>query len=445
MRLRFHNHIFFLIAGILGILPFFSVSVLAQSDNTEYYDRNFLRYEDFIYRKNIRTVQLQKEDWEYAAPVIKLGSPEKLKLTFDDLGSELRNYHFTIIHCDANWQPSDRLLQSEYIGGFFDDNIIDYQYSKNTVQRYIHYELIFPTENLKPTKSGNYLLKVFQDYDPDKIVLTRRFMVVDERVNIISDIHRATIINDYNYKQEVDFTIQTTGYQVTNPYQDLKVIVMQNDRWDNAIVKLKPLFVKDNELTYDYDQDNVFAGGNEFRNFDIKSLRWNSEYVKYNTSDSAKNYHVYLYPSKNRGFFQYLSDTDINGRYKITRQESSASGGVVEAEYVYVHFTLPMKEAVENGSIYVTGELTGWKYSNENKMHYNKVLSQYEATLYLKQGYYNYEYAYLKDNETKPDESVIEGSHYETENDYIIYIYHRPMSSNYDQLIGMKRVNSLRY
>ncbi len=427
------------------LLSAINVPVFAQSDPTQYYDNNFLRYEDFTYKKNIRTVQLQKEDWEFSAPVIKLGSAERLKLSFDDLNADTKNYRFTIVHCDANWVPSSRLLQSEYMNGFFDDNIVDYQFSRNTIQRYVHYELLFPTENLKPTKSGNYILKVFLDYDQNNVVLTKRFMVADEHVTIIPDIHHATIINDYNYKQEVDFTIQTEGYQITNPYQDLKVILMQNDRWDNAITKLKPLFVKDNELTYDYDQDNVFPGGNEFRNFDIKSLRWNSEYVKYNSSDSAKNYHIYLFPGKSRNYLSYLSDRDINGKFKIVRQESSPAASVIEAEYVYVHFTLSMKEAVEDGSIYVFGALTNWKYSNENKMRYNKALSQYEATLYLKQGYYNYEYVYLKDSEKTGDESFVEGTHYETENDYEIYVYYKPLSSNYDQLIGVKRVNSVRY
>jgi Domain of unknown function (DUF5103) len=436
----------FLFSGIISItLCYLPFACMAQTEPAAYYDDTSLRYTDFIYRKTIRSAQLQKVDWEFSAPVIKLGSNEKLKLLFDDLGSELQNYRFTLVHCDDDWQPSDRLLQSEYLSGFFDDNITDYQYSKNTVQRYIHYELVFPTENLKPTKSGNYLLKVFLDYDQNNLALTQRFMVVDERVNILPDIHRASVINDYNSKQEVDFTIETGSYPLTNPYQNLKVIVMQNDRWDNAITKLKPLFVKDNELTYDYDQDNVFPGGNEFRNFDIKNLRWNSEYVNYGSSDSAKNYHVYLYPGKSRGYLQYLSDRDINGKYKITRQESSAGGSQTEAEYVYVHFTLPMKEPIEHANIYIFGELTGWQYSNENKMHYNKILAQYEGTLYVKQGYYNYEYVCLKDNETQSDASLIEGSHYETENNYEIYVYYRPMDSNYDQLIGMKRANSIRF
>ncbi len=424
------------------VLPFLAY---CQSDDEEFYQSNFLRYEDFIYKKTIKTVQLQKDDWEFTAPVIRLGTQEKLKLTFDDLGAESKTYRYTVIHCDANWQPSDRMLPSEYIKGFFDDNIYDYRFSSNTLQNFVHYELIFPTENLRPTVSGNYLLKVFADYDQNDLILTKRFMIIDERINIIPDYHRATIIEESNFKQEIDFTLQTTGLVITNPFQDIKVVLMQNDRWDNAIGNIKPLFVKDNELVYDHDRDNVFAGGNEFRNFDIKSLRWNSERVKNITSDSSKNYHVHLFPDKKRSYLRYMTDRDINGQYKITRQESSRNGSDIEAEYVYVHFTLPMEEALREGSLYVFGELSNWKYGNSNKMTYNKTLKQYEATMYLKQGYYNYQYIFLKDNEKAGDVTEIEGSHFETENDYVIYIYHKPFTSNYDQLIGMRRFNSSRF
>ncbi|MBI4946738.1 MAG: DUF5103 domain-containing protein [Bacteroidetes bacterium] len=434
-------------------------------DTSQYYDNSFLRYEDFIYKKNIHTVQCQKADWEFSAPVIRLGTNDKIKLAFDDFDTDSKNYRFTIIHCDANWVPTTHLLQSEYINGFLDDNIIDYQYSKSTVQRYVHYELLFPTENLKPTLSGNYILKIFLDYDQNNLILTRRFMVMDERVNILPNVHRPSIIEDYDYKQEVDFTIQKSDYQITNPYQDLKVVLMQNDRYDNAITTLKPLFIKDVELTYDYDKDNVFPGGNEFRAFDVSSVRWLSERVqniiyeapkppdpKESNTDSTLQgggksgaYHVYLYPDKRRNYLKYFSDVDKDGKFKINRTESSQGTKETEAEYVYVHFSVPMSDPVTDGGIYVFGGMTEWKYSNDFKMKYNRADQAYQLTLYLKQGYYNYEYVYLKDNEKVGDESFVEGSHYETENDYALYVYYHPMSGNYDQLIGMKRFNSIRY
>ena len=386
---------------------------------------------------------------------MRLGTSDQIKLLFDDLDVESKNYRFTIVHCDANWQPTTHLLQSEYIKGFFDDNITDYQYSRNTIQRYVHYELLFPTENLKPSKSGNYILKVFLDYDLNDVVLTRRFRVMDERVKIIPDVHRPSIIEDYNYKQEVNFTILTPNYQIQNPYQDLKVILMQNDRNDNAITNLKPLFVKDAELTYNYEKENVFPGGNEFHAFDISSMTWRSEQISivlypgrdtsHEINDSIKTYHVYLTTDKQRNYLKYFSEIDKNGRFKINRAESSTGTAVTEAEYVYVKFSLTMSAPMTDGGIYLLGELTDWKYSNESKMIYNYAEKEYQLTLLLKQGYYNYQYTFLKDNEKCGDETLIEGTHYETENEYVIYVYNTPMGSNYDQLIGMKRFNSLKY
>jgi hypothetical protein len=61
----------------------------------------------------------------------------------------------------------------------------------------------------------------------------------------------------------------------------------------------------------------------------------------------------------------------------------------------------------------------------------------------MKQGYYNYEYAFLKDGTTDGTASYFEGSHYETENDYMILIYYRNPQDRYDRLMGMGMANSV--
>lgn len=451
-------HIYQTILILISALSFFSVSHLnAQKEkkqgkwkallesgkdttSEDYYGDNTIRYEDYVYKSNIKSVQLYDESFQLSQPLLSLGADEKLKLSFDDLDADLKSYSYTIIHCNANWEPSD-LVPAEYIDGFADNTINDYRYSFNTLQKFTHYTATFPNNYLRITKSGNYIVKVYVDANPDNIILTRRFMIYQNRVQISARVLQASIIEDRNYKQEIDFTINHTGYTINNPYNDLNIIISQNGRWDNKKTGFRPQFVKDNELVYDYDELNVFPGGNEFRFFDIKSIRYHSERIYKVRTDSAGN-HVELYVDEKRSYKRYSTYTDMNGKYLIKIQEGTNSD--VEADYCYVTFFLPYDEPLIEGNLYVFGGFNDWRCTKENLMHYNPGRLGYECILYLKQGYYNYEYVFLKDGSTVADEILIEGSHYETENDYVIYIYHRQQGTFYDQLIGVKRLNSMR-
>ncbi|MCW3086602.1 MAG: hypothetical protein JWP12_3968 [Bacteroidetes bacterium] len=418
-----------------------SLNTSSQDTTAEdYYGSTAIRYEDYIYKPNIKTVQLHAESFELTQPILNLGTTEKLKLSFDDLDADLKTYTFTIIQCNWNWEPSD-MIQNEYLDGFTDNNINDYRYSFNTLQHFTHYNATFPNENVRITKSGNYILKVYENSDPNNIVLTRRFMIYENRVAVTSRVLQASIIEDRNYKQELDFTIDHTGYTINNPYGDLNIVMTQNNRWDNQRTGFKPQFVKDNQLVYDYDDLNVFPGGNEFRYFDMVSIRYQSQFIYKVTQDTAGN-HVILRNEEDRSFKRYTTYTDMNGQYLIKVQEGTNSE--VEADYCYVTFFLPSLDPMIQGNFYVFGAYNDWRCTKENMMHYNTKRLGYECTLYLKQGFYNYEYVFLKDGSTVADETLIEGSHYETENDYTIYVYHRQQGTFYDQLIGVKRLNSMR-
>lgn len=406
----------------------------------DYYGDNSIRYEDYIYKKSIKTVQLRDESFELTQAIISLGSQEKLKLSFDDLDGDLKNYSYTVIHCNADWVPSD-LMPNEYIDGFIDNSIIDYRYSFNTLQNYTHYNALFPNSSMRITKSGNYLLKVYQDSNPENIVLTRRFVVFESKVMIESKVQAASIIEDRLFKHEIDFNIDHTGYAITNPFSDLKITITQNSRWDNAKTNLKPVYVKDQQLVYDYDEENVFPGGNEFRPLDIRSMRFHSDRIYGIKTDSA-GYHVELLSDEKRTFKRYYSQPDMNGNFIVKVQEGNNSE--VEADYCYVTFFLPYDAPLTDGNLYVFGAFNAWKCNRENLLHYNEKRFGYECTLYMKQGYYNYEYAFLKDGVTAADETLIEGMHYDTEDDYTIYVYHRQQGTFYDQLIGVKRLNSMK-
>ena len=438
---KFLIHTFIFSALLITPIISNSQEKTLNTNNEEYYGSSTIRYEDYVYKPAIKTVRLYDENFELSQPIINLLAPDKLKLSFDDLDADFKNYAFTIIHCNLNWQPSD-LVSAEYIDGFPESPVRDYRYSFNTLIKYTHYNAYFPNDNMKITKSGNYILKVFVEGSPDDIVLTKRFMVYENKVTIQPRVTAASIIADRNFKQEVDFTINHTGYQINNPYNDFHVVVAQNNRWDNAKTSLKPLFVKDVELVYDYDEDNVFTGGNEFRNFDIKSIRYHSERIASIKYDSSAGMQVYLLPDEKRTFKRHTTIGDLNGNFAIKIQEGNDSE--VEADYCYVHFFLPYDDVLTDGNLYVFGAYNGWRCNQDNLMKYNEKRFGYEGTLLLKQGYYNYEYAYMKDGATAADNTLIEGMHYETENDYTIYVYHRQQRTFYDQLIGVKRFNSNR-
>jgi hypothetical protein len=409
-------------------------------DDGDYFSETVIRYDDRVYQPTIATVLLSPDPPTMLPPVIALDNEEKLFLSFDDLSGEHKTLSYTVVHCNAKWEPSNCSI-TDFLDGFMDQGISNYSFSRNTIQRYIHYEASFPNESFKLLISGNYLLKVFQDGNQDKLVLTKRFMVYENKVALTGDVHAPTIVADRAYKQEIDFTVSYTDPQIANPFQEIYPVILQNGRWDNAITGLQPQFLMDKELRYDYEDVNVFKGGKEFRWFDTRTLKLNTERVEKITRDSAtSSYHVQLLPDERRTFKRYMNNADINGKYLVRTQDNHDSE--IEAEYCYVHFFLAWPVQELGGNMYVMGAMTDWQCTARNKMTYNKERRGYECVLYLKQGYFNYQYAFLKDGETAADEYTAEGMNQETENDYWILIYFRKTGARTDELVAVKRLNS---
>lgn len=409
----------------------------------DYVNDNVLKYDDYVYKPHIRTVQFHESSWEYAPPVIPLRGGMQLELSFDDLEGDQKQYSFTFAHCNADWTPSD-LMTSEYLDGFYDLNILNFSYSMNTFQKYTHYSILFPQQNnVRFTKSGNYLMFVYEAGDPKNLVLSRRFMVYDERVNIAGNFRQPIGGGEQYNKQHLDFTITSGNYELTNPYRDMKVVLTQNNRWDNAVTNIKPTFMNGSQFVYSLDDASTFNGGNEFRYFDTRSLRFLTERVKEIYRDEQLKNHVVLYPEENRSVKPYLFYNDFNGNFVIRNRESSGNMDI-EADYVHVDFFLPYTQPESNGNFYIMGKLTDWRMNKMSKLSYNYTRSGYEGSLYLKQGFYNYIYVLSDDNRKSGDETVVEGNHWDTENDYSVFVYHRKFGTYYDQLVGYKKLNSLK-
>jgi len=432
----------FIKRSVLLITLGFSTFAFGQAPEDDYANDNALRYDDHAYKATIKTVQLYGTEWEFSPALIEMNTGAQLQLSFDDLEGDQKQYSLTFVHCNADWTPSD-LMTMEYMEGFNDMNIINFSFSINTLQKYTHYSIVFPTQNVKFIKSGNYVMYVYLNGDKKDLVLSRRFMIFENKLNISATI-RQTVGGDNQYnKQQLEFSVKYPGLKVVNPAKDLKVYVGQNYRWDNLKGPIEPSFYAPNELSYSMNEAAVFNGGNEFRFFDMRSLRVLSERVKDLYKDENSKNHVVLTPDELRTTKAYVFQNDINGSFLIKNRDIKGNQDI-EADYAYVDFFLPYAIPETQGNFYVLGKLTDWRLNKSNKMTYNYGRLGYECTLYLKQGYYNYIYVLTKDGEKAADETLTEGNHWDTENDYTILVYYRQVGLYYDQLIAIKKMNSLK-
>ena len=417
-------------ASILLIIIVFS-SILAQ-DDIAFYSQKALRTQNRIYNPDIKTVLIFPTGYPLEMPVISLNSDKTLQLQFDDLAGGVKNFQYTFLHCDANWEPS-QLRMNEYMEGFDSDEIRDYKFSFNTTTSYTHYSLIFPNDRIRLTKSGNYLLVVYLD-SPTQPEFSLRFIIYEPRV-IIQDVKigRAHLPAYMNTKHEVDFTIRPVKYKIPVPDRDLTIVILQNWRWDNALTIKQPRNITPDLLDYDYEEENLFDAGNQYRSVDIKSLRYRSEYIA-DILYLADGYHVVMQLDRIKAGKPFVNDPDLNGRLYIKTEDMEHSE--TEADYAMVHFSLPLGYPLAHASIFIMGELTGNSLQPEAKMIYNYETMRYEGSLRLKQGYYNYIYVVANHESGAGDTSIIEGNFWATDNEYTILVYHREPGEIFDKLVG---------
>jgi hypothetical protein len=392
---------------------------------------------EMVLDHSVSTVQLFREGWPLSYPVVRLSGDVPLILEFDDLSKDHPGFMYSLIHCNANWTPSD-LAEQEYLEGYPENEIRNSTPSFNTYTSYLHYRLQIPNEDIRFLISGNYLLLVYRNGDPDDVVFTRRFMVTEGRVNIEASAHIPVLSQYRGCCQEVDFTVSHSGVTIDDPFSETSAYIYQNGLWDLGIEGLQPFMVNPGELIYDYQEENIFPGGNEFRFFDTKNTRVPTYYVQ-RIEFLDPYFHFELKPDKPRSPDNYFSQEDINGRYAIEAEGSQDPA--IDADYVIVHFRLEMPLPLE-GSIYVAGALTNWQFDDLNRMEYNVDEQAYMLSLLLKQGVYNYRYLFLPALQEQFDMTAIEGSHSVTENEYLILFYHRPPGSRYDHLLGHQVVHS---
>tara|TARA_R110001583_G_scaffold25760_11_gene93167 strand:- start:35072 stop:36361 length:1290 start_codon:yes stop_codon:yes gene_type:complete len=395
-------------------------------------------YKNEIKKNSVYTVQCFPVGWELSPAIIELNSQNQLQFSFDEIGKDIQDYSYRLIHCDADWKSSE-LSEFDFLDGFSENQIQDYEFSFNTNVDYVHYSLKLPNEDVKLKLSGNYVLELYQDFDIENVVLRQRFMVLDSNVELKGKIKHPISMDLRKTHQEVMFSILHPSFLIDNPQSDLTVILRQNDRSDGSQMKVKPIFIRKDELVFDNNREYVFPGNNEFHYFDLKSFRYQSIYIR-SVENVEEETVVTLSPGKIRQFAPYIYRRDNNGISVVSVDERKVP--TTEADYAHIVFTLPFDNELKHGEMYVYGAFNNWECNENNRMEYNHELGVYQKSIYLKQGYYNYVYALLENGKDSPDINYIEGSHWQTENNYTIYVYYHDIEKNYDRLIGFKTLNS---
>ena len=401
-------------------------------------DKTKLMTTDHIFDPNIKTVLFYPMSDSKASlldyPVVYLQKYESLQLDFDEIGDQYKNYNYKLVHCNHDWKQSI-LNDFEFLHDFNEFSIDQYELSNNTRTSYIHYGLTVP----KVKVSGNYILKVYKNLNQDDVVLTRRFVVYDSKVSINMDPKFSLDPAKRFSHQQIDFSINYGNFQIFNPNEMVKVVLRQNGRWDNAYYNLKPMFLREEDRLLDYhfyNNENTFPGLNEYRGFDLRSIRFAGQNVN-NTTFNNNKAEAYIMAEKSRNETNHSQWIDLNGRFVIDNFETKM--GNVEADYVDTYFTLNL-DIAPDGDVYIFGLLTDWEIRPEFKMEPDASGKNLKGHTKIKQGFYNYSYV-LVNQGMRPDEIKYEGSYNQTENRYDILVYFRPVGARYDQVVGYKEID----
>ena len=392
---------------------------------------------DATYDPNIHTVRFHSYGDQEAMAIYKLNSTDRVELHFDDIETRVKSYYYTYQLCDYNWQPVN-LSPFDFIKGFTQQRITNYRFSSIAYTRYIHYQAILPELNSLPTKSGNYLLKVFLDGDTSKLVFTRALLVLDSRSSISAQVVQPFTPDTYKTHQHIKFVVNLEGLNTSNASQQVKVVVLQNSRWDNAQGNVFPTFIRNNSLEYSNENSFVFEAGKEWRWLDLRSFSLLSERVD---SANVKRTDIYIKPDIDRNAQRYIYYPDLDGNYLVTTYESI--NPYWQGDYAKIHFNFvtPSQTPYVGKDLYLIGQLTDYNLTDKNKMQFNTEKGKYENTQYLKQGYYSYSYM-LVDKSNTSKRSYLEGNYWETENNYTILVYYKSFTDQADQLIGVSKINT---
>jgi len=407
---------------ILLLFTLFSNSLFSQGDF------------DIVEPDYIKTVILQPVKPDSYVPIMRLG--ESFILSFDDLEADQKYYYYKIEHFDFNWNPSG-LSEREYIKGYDGDRIRSDENSFNTLQFYTHYSIVFPNQSTQLLLSGNYIISVLDE--DENVIFTRRLVYYESLVDVGVNLNRSREIASIDTKHNVQFVINHPNLLINNPEAEIKTVLMQNNNWKTAITDLVPQFYRGSQLLYKYLDITNFWAGNEFLYFDSKAVRFTNVYIR-RVDSGPKLYHTILYTNDERIDKPYAINPDVNGNF-VVRNVDGLGDSNIEADYTWVFFSLSTYEDLRGKRVFVNGNFNNWRNDETNELIYNEESGLYEAQILMKQGFYSYQFATI-DADGNFSNHDIDGSFYQTENDYTVLVYYRKIGDRYDSIIGIGEANS---
>lgn len=389
------------------------------------------------FNNNIKTLQAEIVGEQFVLPVLLLNGDQKLKISFDEMSHDAHSYAYKVLHCNSDWTYSN-LSTTEYISGFTTGNIYDYALSVNTTFLYTHYQFELPNTDMNFKISGNFVVIIYEDNNEDKPIAQVCFSVVDPQVSIMATIRGNTDIELNRRLQQLDFDVVLNGYSVRDVDAEIKIIVRQNNRYDNEVSGIKPSFMSGSKLSYINNKALIFEGGNEYQRFDISSVYAAGEGVD-DIQFDKQHYNVMLSENKIQTSNTYINDMDVNGRYVVNLQNSTGDDNF-NADYMYVDFKLVAPTPFFDGLVYLGGDFNFNLINNASRMKFDTDLLAYTQRILLKQGGYNFQYWFVQKGTTKANVERVDGSYWQTKNEYTVYVYHRPWGERYDKLIAVKSV-----
>ena len=391
-----------------------------------------------IFNERVKTLQVTGPNGDiFAPPVVVLGANDWLNISFDHLDEDRQYLRWRVARCDANWQPS-QLVESEYLDGFNESLIEQYDFSNATTVHYVHYDFQFPNEDIRPRLSGNYLIQVYPENDPEDVWLQQRVMVSEQSAPISAQVTTRTDI-DYNAEhQQLSVAVDVERAGVDDPFNDLRVVIQQNGRGDNEVAVRRPMRMSGRTAIFEHDRALIFEAGNEYRRFEDSNVNYPGMGIA-DIYFFEPYYHFDVYADEPRNEDAYVYDQTQQGRFVV--REYNSDNSELDADYAVVHFALEMPEQ-PGTRIFLDGDFTQRRFNPESQMFFNNQTGRYEKAMLLKQGHYNYQYLAVPPGASKGTTATVEGNHYQTINEYLIKVYARGPLDRTDRLIGVSRIST---